>query len=75
MLFYIFNFEFSFPCIIQETGDTMIIITCIVSTVANGVILSQVIYYWNSGSKPNRQQTGKQQQKKKSHATIAKKDK
>jgi len=43
--------------------------------VANGVILFQVIYYWNSGSKPDRQQKGKQEQMKKSHATNAKKDK
>ncbi|EDV32195.1 uncharacterized protein Dana_GF15707 [Drosophila ananassae] len=32
---------------IQETGDTMIIVTFIASTFANGVILSQLIYYWN----------------------------
>ncbi|KAH8287914.1 hypothetical protein KR018_006971 [Drosophila ironensis] len=31
---------------IQETGDTMIIVTFMASTFANGVILSQLIYYW-----------------------------
>lgn len=32
---------------IQETGDQMIIITFIASTFANGVILAQLLYYWN----------------------------
>ncbi|XP_017860357.1 PREDICTED: mannose-P-dolichol utilization defect 1 protein homolog [Drosophila arizonae] len=32
---------------IQETGDTMIIITFVASTFANGVIFSQLLYYWN----------------------------
>ncbi|KAH8409920.1 hypothetical protein KR009_000849 [Drosophila setifemur] len=32
---------------IQETGDTMIIITFIASTFANSVILGQLIYYWD----------------------------
>lgn len=32
---------------IQETGDTMMIITFIASTFANAVIVSQLLYYWN----------------------------
>lgn len=32
---------------IQETGDTMMIITYCVSTSANAVIISQLLYYWN----------------------------
>lgn len=32
---------------IQETGDTMMIITYCVSTFANAVIVSQLLYYWN----------------------------
>ncbi|ALC39339.1 CG3792 [Drosophila busckii] len=32
---------------IQETGDTMIIVTFVASTFANGVILAQLLYYWN----------------------------
>ena len=32
---------------IQETGDQMMIITFCASSFANGVILSQLIYYWN----------------------------
>lgn len=32
---------------IQETGDTMMIITYSVSTFANAVIVSQLLYYWN----------------------------
>ncbi|XP_064535145.1 mannose-P-dolichol utilization defect 1 protein homolog [Drosophila montana] len=32
---------------IQETGDQMIIITFCASTFANGVILAQLLYYWD----------------------------
>ncbi|KAL7740319.1 hypothetical protein ACLKA6_018763 [Drosophila palustris] len=32
---------------IQETGDQMIIITFCASTFANGVIVAQLLYYWN----------------------------
>ncbi|XP_024946436.1 mannose-P-dolichol utilization defect 1 protein homolog isoform X2 [Cephus cinctus] len=32
---------------IQETGDTIIIVTYIVATSANALIASQLIYYWN----------------------------
>ncbi|XP_076059764.1 mannose-P-dolichol utilization defect 1 protein homolog [Oratosquilla oratoria] len=32
---------------IQETGDMVIIITYMVATVANGVLVGQVMYYWN----------------------------
>lgn len=34
---------------IQETGDTIIIFTYCVSTVTNGVIVLQLLYYWNAG--------------------------
>ncbi|EFX72543.1 hypothetical protein DAPPUDRAFT_31031, partial [Daphnia pulex] len=34
---------------IQETGDSMMILTYVVSTFVNCVIAAQVIYYWNSG--------------------------
>lgn len=38
---------------IQETGDSMMIITYCVSTFANAVVVSQLLYYWNkpTGSK------------------------
>jgi len=32
---------------IQKTGDSMMIITFCASSFANGVILSQLLYYWN----------------------------
>lgn len=32
---------------IQETGDTMMVIIYCVSTFANAVIVSQLVYYWN----------------------------
>lgn len=33
----------------QETGDFMMILTYCVSSFANGIIIFQLIYYWNSG--------------------------
>ncbi|XP_066948064.1 mannose-P-dolichol utilization defect 1 protein homolog [Macrobrachium rosenbergii] len=36
---------------IQETGDQVIIITYCVATVANGIIMAQLLYYWNVPSK------------------------
>lgn len=35
---------------IQETGDQLIILTYILSTLTNGVIVSQLLYYWNVGA-------------------------
>lgn len=35
---------------IQETGDSTVIATYVVSTLANGVICAQMIYYWNSAA-------------------------
>lgn len=34
---------------IQETGDKMMVITFCASSFANGVIVSQILYYWNKG--------------------------
>ncbi|XP_037960785.1 mannose-P-dolichol utilization defect 1 protein homolog [Teleopsis dalmanni] len=36
---------------IQETGDNMMIITFCASSFANGVILTQMLYYWNKPAK------------------------
>lgn len=35
----------------QETGDAMMILTYVVSTAANALILGQLLWYWNSGKK------------------------
>lgn len=35
---------------IQETGDSMMITIYCVSTSANAVIVSQVLYYWNKAT-------------------------
>lgn len=35
---------------IQETGDQLIIVTYVLSTLSNGVIVSQLLYYWNVGA-------------------------
>lgn len=40
---------------VQETGDPLTVFTYIVSTFANGLILSQIIFYWNSKPKPKRE--------------------
>lgn len=34
---------------IQETGDSLIILTYCLSTLTNGVIVAQLLYYWNAG--------------------------
>ena len=48
---------------IQETGDSMIILIYVVSSLSNGVICAQMIYYWNaktgSGKKGKRQKSKK----------------
>ncbi|KAL0118144.1 hypothetical protein PUN28_009071 [Cardiocondyla obscurior] len=45
---------------IQETGDTTMITMYICSTLANGIIVAQLLYYWNADVK------GKEKLKKKS---------
>lgn len=34
---------------VQETGDSIIILTYCVSTLTNGIIVLQLLYYWNAG--------------------------
>lgn len=53
---------------IQETGDTLIIITYILSTLSNGVIVAQLLYYWNASN-------GGQMEASKSKQTKAAKSK
>ncbi|CAD6999749.1 mannose-P-dolichol utilization defect 1 protein homolog [Ceratitis capitata] len=43
----------------QETGDFMIIATFCASTFANGVIVAQMIYYWNKPGKGKKPKAGK----------------
>lgn len=40
---------------IQETGDPIIILTFSVATFANGVLMTQVIYYWNAPAKSKKE--------------------
>lgn len=35
---------------VQETGDQLIIFTYLLATLLNGVIVSQLLYYWNVGA-------------------------
>lgn len=37
----------------QETGDSMLILTYLVSSCTNGLIIAQLIYYWSSDKKKN----------------------
>ncbi|VDP71648.1 unnamed protein product [Echinostoma caproni] len=41
---------------IQETGDNLIIITFLLSTLCNYTLLAQIIYYWNSPIKASKDQ-------------------
>ncbi|XP_054741921.1 mannose-P-dolichol utilization defect 1 protein homolog [Anastrepha obliqua] len=43
----------------QETGDFMMIATFCASTFANGVIASQMLYYWNKPGKGKKVKVGK----------------
>ena len=33
---------------IQETGDITVIVTYVVTFMVNGILLGQIVYYWNS---------------------------
>jgi len=41
---------------VQETGDSMMVLTYSASTFANSVIVSQLIYYWNSDKTTDNQE-------------------
>ncbi|OQV15314.1 Mannose-P-dolichol utilization defect 1 protein-like protein [Hypsibius exemplaris] len=36
---------------VQETGDALVVLTYIVSSLANGILCAQIIYYWNTPAK------------------------
>lgn len=44
---------------VQETGDAMLIFTYIVSTLSNGVIVAQLLWYWQSADTKKRPTTVK----------------
>ena len=33
---------------IQETGDTMVVLTYVVAAICNAIVAAQFVYYWNS---------------------------
>lgn len=35
----------------QETGDSLMTLTYVISSTCNGIIALQVLYYWNAGIK------------------------
>lgn len=58
---------------IQETGDSLIIVTYVLSTLSNGVIVAQLLYYWNAGAGGKKIAT-KSKQTKNSKAKSKKAD-
>ncbi|XP_074658129.1 mannose-P-dolichol utilization defect 1 protein-like isoform X2 [Tubulanus polymorphus] len=50
---------------IQETGDNLIIVTYVVASVCNGLLVLQLVYYWNTGAAAGKKQNKKQQNRKK----------
>lgn len=54
---------------VQETGDSMMIMTYLASSFANAVIVLQLMYYWNAGTELKSRsdiKTGDKKQKQKS---------
>lgn len=45
----------------QETGDTLMALTYVISSSCNGIIALQVLYYWNSSSAPKKSKRKKQE--------------
>ncbi|XP_053199282.1 mannose-P-dolichol utilization defect 1b [Scomber japonicus] len=44
---------------LQETGDTLMALTYVISSVCNGIIALQVLYYWNSSSERKKKKKKK----------------
>ncbi|XP_013417013.1 mannose-P-dolichol utilization defect 1 protein-like [Lingula anatina] len=40
---------------IQETGDNIVILTFVVSTICNGILALQIVLYWNAEKKPKKE--------------------
>lgn len=38
----------SYTVFLQETGDSLMALTYVISSACNGIITLQVLYYWNS---------------------------
>ena len=50
---------------IQETGDSMMVLLYCVSTFANGIIVAQLMYYWNKSPKQKKKTEKSVNEKKK----------
>ncbi|OCT59634.1 mannose-P-dolichol utilization defect 1 protein [Xenopus laevis] len=52
---------------VQETNDSLMMVTYVVSSACNGLIVAQLLYYWNARptGKPPQQHKQQQQKKKK----------
>lgn len=60
---------------IQETGDFMMILTYVISSTVNGIIVAQLLYYWNkSDQKLSKSQKNQQQKNQKSKIKSKKTD-
>ncbi|XP_037076372.1 mannose-P-dolichol utilization defect 1 protein-like [Pollicipes pollicipes] len=49
---------------VQDTGDTTLIVTFIATSLVNGLLAAQVLYYWNAKpAKPAKKKAGKKAKK------------
>lgn len=58
---------------IQETGDNLIILTYVLSTLSNGVIVAQMLYYWDVGDVAGTKKTASKSKQNKATKSKAKK--
>lgn len=40
---------------LQETGDSLMALTYVISSTCNGIITLQVLYYWNSSPQKKKE--------------------
>lgn len=60
---------------VQETGDSLMILTYVVSTLSNGVIVAQLLWYWNAVTDVKKRPAGAAAAAAKAKATKANKAK
>ncbi|CAH8521272.1 unnamed protein product [Schistosoma guineensis] len=54
---------------IQETGDNLMIISCILASLCNYILMGQLVYYWNVSSVSKIDQQQQQQQQQQQYST------
>lgn len=51
----------SFTLFFQETGDSLMALTYVISSACNGIIALQVMYYWNSSPESKKKKKKKRE--------------